>query len=395
MKKTFLTLAASAALLAAMGAATPALAQTSAVNSALLSLQGNQLDKAMASINEAIANDKTKDKAKTWFTRGDIYARLVDPTMTTLTAKYTANLKPAETLQTAADSYSKALQLDGPTGEFGKQVPARLQGLYGVAFNDAVKNFQAKDYDKAAASFKQASLLSPKDTTAVLYTAYALDAKKDYTGSKASYNQLLGMGYKSVPVYSRLIMLAKEDKNAAETKQVVQQALVAYPTNKSFLIEDLNLSMGGGGTEAIDKLSKTIAADPGNANLYAVRGSLYDNQKPAKTDLAEADYKKAIELDPNTFDAQFNLGVHGFNKGIELVNRARKMDMKTYTASGKKVESDGKKMVEAAIPYFEKARMLQPKDAGVLQSLQKAYATVGRTADSDRTRAELDALGKK
>ncbi|MEJ7663545.1 MAG: hypothetical protein WKG07_30380 [Hymenobacter sp.] len=79
MKKTFLTLAASVALTVAVGLATPALAQNSAVTNALLSQKAGQFDKAIVSINEAIVNDKTKDKAKTWFTRGEIYNQLAGP----------------------------------------------------------------------------------------------------------------------------------------------------------------------------------------------------------------------------------------------------------------------------------------------------------------------------
>ena len=92
------------------------------------------------------------------------------------------------------------------------------------------------------------------------------------------------------------------------------------------MLEDLNASLAGGkGEDAIAKINKTIAADPTNSNLYAVRGSLYDQQK--KTDLAVADYRKAVELDPKNFDAQFNLGVYNYNKAADSYTKARKIDL--------------------------------------------------------------------
>ncbi|MGI4743898.1 MAG: tetratricopeptide repeat protein [Janthinobacterium lividum] len=398
MKKSLLTLAFAAAFTAAAGLVTPVQAQSSAITNAILSQKAGQLDKALVSINEAVASEKTKDKdkAKAWFTRGEIYYQLIDPATQTLYAKFTKDMQPGEALQKAVESYNKALALDTPTGEYGKQVPDRLKNLYNMAFNAGVVGYQAKEYDKALAGFKLASQINPQDTTAVLYSAYTQDAKQDYAGAKASYNQLLGLDvYKTKPVpvtvYTRLLSIARQEKNDAEAQKVIQQGLAAYPNNKTFLIEDLNTSMSGGNnTAALDKISKAIAADPSNANLYAVRGSLYDTQK--KTDLAQEDYKKAITLDPNNFDAQFNMGIYNFNRAATLYTKASKMDLKTYQVQGKKVEAEGKKYFEASVPYFEKALELQPNDRNSASALQKVYYRLGRAADSERMSAKVQAM---
>jgi tetratricopeptide (TPR) repeat protein len=228
----------------------------------------------------------------------------------------------------------------------------------------------------------------------VLYSAYAHEAKQDYVGAKANYNQLLGMNYKSATLYNRLLQIARQQNDNAEAAKVLQQALVAYPNNKNFMLEDLNASLAGGkGEDAIGKINKTIAADPSNSNLYAVRGSLYDQQK--KTDLAVADYRKAVELDPKNFDALYNLGVYNYNRAADAYTKASKMDLKSYQASGRKLEADGKKYFEAAVPYFERGLEVQPNDRNTLTSLKKIYFRLGRTADSERLQARIDSLGKK
>jgi tetratricopeptide (TPR) repeat protein len=398
MKKSILTLAVTAALTAATGLATPALAQSSAITNAILSQKSGQMDKALTSINEAVASEKTKekDKAKAWFTRGEIYYQLIDPSTQALYSKYTKDMQPGEGLQKAVESYNKALALDGPTGEYGKQVPDRLKNLYGQAFNAGVVGYQAKDYDKALSGFKLASQINPQDTTAVLYSAYTQDAKQDLAGAKATYTQLLGMdAYKTKPapvnVYLRLLQIARDEKNTADAQKVLQQGLAAYPTNKTFLIEDLNMSMGtNGGAGALDKINKAIAADPSNANLYAVRAGVYDAQK--KSDLAQEDYKKAISLDPNNFDSYFNMGIYNYNKAATLYTKASKMDLKTYQAQGKKLETEGKKYFEASVPYFEKALELQPNDRNSANALQKVYARLGRTADAERMNTKIQAM---
>ncbi|MBF9140287.1 tetratricopeptide repeat protein [Hymenobacter properus] len=386
MKKTILMAAVGAALLA--GAPAVVSAQTSAVTNAILNQRSGLLDKARTDIDKAIVNEKTSGKAKTWYTRGEIYQGMMESPI------YSKQLQPGEGVQKAYESFAKTIELDTKDGEFGKQAVTRLDNLYGHAFNDAVNSYNAKDYDKAIESYKLASKIKPQDTTAVLYSAYAYEAKQDYAGAKASYNQLLGMNYKSTTLYSRLFQMAKQQKDDAEAAKVLQQALAAYPNNKNFMLEDLNLSLASGkGSDALDKISKAIAADPSNSNLYAVRGSMYDQQK--KNDLALADYKKAVELDPNNFDAQYNLGVYNYNKAAEAYTKASKMDLKSYQTTGKKLEADGKKYFQASVPYFEKALELQPQDRNSLSSLQKVYFRLGRTADSERLNARLEQLNKK
>lgn len=376
--------------IAALSAGIPSLvsAQSSAVTNAILNQRTGLLDKARTDIDKAIVNEKTSIKAKTWYTRGDIYQGMLESPI------YSKQLQPGEGLQKAYESFAKTIELDTKDGEFGKQAIPKMDGLYGRAFNDAVNSYNAKEYDKAIASYKLASQIKPQDTTAVLYSAYASEAKQDFAGAKASYNQLLGMNYKSVTLYSRLLQMAKQQKNEAEAAKVLQQALVAYPTNKGFMLEDLNMSLASGkGEDALAKINKTIAADPANSNLYAVRGSMYDQQK--KSDLAVADYRKAVQLDPNNFDAQFNLGVYNYNKAADAYTKASKMDLKTYQVSGKKFEVEGKKYFESSVPFFEKALELQPEDRNSLVSLQKVYFRLGRTADSERLNAKLQSLNKK
>ena len=376
MKKIFLTLVAAAALHTAS-------AQTSAVTSAILNQRQGLLDKARTDIDGAAANPKTTIKAKTWYTRGEIYEQMMASPI------FGKALKPGEGTKAAFESYSKAIELEGKDSEYGKLATQKLGNLYGLALNAGVENYNNKNFAEAISAYKMAQQIRPQDTTAFLYAAYAAEANQDYKTANETYNQLLGMNYKSLALYGRMLQIAKQQKDDAAAAKVVKDALVAYPNNKAFMLEDLNRALSSGkGTEALDKISQTIAADPTNSNLYAVRGSIYDQQK--KTDLALADYKKALELDPSNFDAQFNVGVYNYNKAADLFTKASKMDLTTYQKVGKKYEADGKKYFQDSLPYFEKALQLQPNDRAVLSSLQKVYVRLGRTADAERMNAQLN-----
>ena len=165
MKKTFLTIAAAAALSA--GLPQLAQAQTSAVTNAILNQRQGLLDKARVDIDKAVLHEKTSGKAKTWYTRGEIYEQMLDNPI------FGKQLQPGEGTQKAFESYTKAIELDGKTGEFGKQAATKMDNLYARAFNDGVNSYNAKEYDKAITSYKLASQIKPADTTVVLYSAFA------------------------------------------------------------------------------------------------------------------------------------------------------------------------------------------------------------------------------
>ncbi|MBC6989934.1 tetratricopeptide repeat protein [Hymenobacter sp. BT491] len=378
MKKIFLTLVAAAALHTAS-------AQNSAVTNAILFQKQGTLDKARTEIDKAITNEKTSGKAKTWYTRGDVYQGMVDSPI------YGKALQPGEGTKIAFESYQKAIQIDGKDGEYGKLATAKLDNLYGAALNAGVENYNGKNYGEALKAYQMAQQIRPADTTAYLYAAYAAEANQDFASAKSNYSKLMALNYKSPQVYGRLLQIARQEKNDAEAKQIIQQALQAYPNNKAFLLEDLNMDLTAGrGKDAIDKINRAIAADPTNSNLYAVLGSIYDQNK--QSDQALAAYRKAVEIDPNNFDAQFNLGVYNYNKAADAYTKASKMDLASYQKSGKKLEADGKKYFQDSVPYFEKALQLQPNDRATISSLQKVYFRLGRTADADKMNAKLSAL---
>lgn len=380
MKKILLTLVAATTLHTAS-------AQNSAVTNAILFQRQGTLDKARTEIDKAVQNPKTSTKAKTWFTRGEIYDGMAASPI------YGKALGAGEGAKTAFESYQKAIELDGKDGEFGKQAVQKMDNLYGLALNAGVESYNGKNFDEAIKSYQMAQSIRPQDTTAYLYAAYAAEAKQDFATAKDTYGKLMAMNYKSPQMYGRLLQIARQEKNDAEAMKVVQQALQAYPNNKAFMLEELNMYLAAGrGKEALDKIDRAIAADPTNSNLYAVKGSILDQNK--QPDLALAAYRKAVEVNPENFDAQFNLGVYNYNKAAENFTKASKMDMASYQKSGKKLEADGKKYFEQSLPHFEKALQIQPDDRATISSLQKVYVRLGRNADAERMNSKLESLKK-
>lgn len=361
----------------AAGSFTVAMAQNSAVNSAILNHKNGTLDKAQADINSALEHKKTKDNAKTWFYRGVIYQDMIgNPIYGKLADENTPTI--------ILESFDKTVALDGKDGEFAKQVPERKQMLYGQILNQAVEFHNAQQWKEAISKYELASKINPTDTTAVLYAAYASTANQDYAGAIKYYDELIGMNHKTEDVYKAKVQLQQQvEASDEEVMNTLASGLKEHPNSVYLMQEELKYYLKNDrADEAMAKLEGAIKADPNNASLYAVLGNL--QERKGNLDAATTNYTKAIELDKNNFDAYYNLGVLEYNKASEINNKAAKMDYATYQKKGKAMEAEAKKHFEASLPYFERALEIQPEDQNTMQNLVRVYTRVGRKADADR-----------
>ncbi|QCR21879.1 lipopolysaccharide assembly protein LapB [Pontibacter sp. SGAir0037] len=370
MKKLLLTALAAASIQAAS-------AQNSAVNTATLNHKNGTLDKAKTEIDKAIEHPKTKDKAKTWFMHGIIYQDMIG---NPVYGKMTDDKTPEVVL----NSFNKTVEIDGKNGEFGKQVPERLNLLYGQVLNQAVEFHNTQDWDNAIKKYELASKINPTDTTAVLYAAYASIGKEEPASAIKYYDQLINMGHKTQNVYrTKVQLLQQTEASDDKVMAALAEGLKEHPNDVYLMQEELRYYLQADrGDEAMAKLQNAITADPNNASLHAVMGNLLERKKDL--DGATASYKKALAIDPNSFDANYNLAVLEYNRGSEVNNKAAKMDYKTYQKQGKALEEQAKKHFAASLPYFEKAHQIQPDDQATLQNLNRVYTRLNRTQDAER-----------
>lgn len=80
-------------------------------------------------------------------------------------------------------------------------------------------------------------------------------------------------------------------------------------------------------------------------------------------------YTKALQVDPNNFDANFNLGAAYFNEAINIREQLATMDMKEYQAKGREIEGQVCGKFKQALPYFEKAKAVKDSDQDLNDNL--------------------------
>lgn len=380
---------------------TTATAQNSNVVSAFNYLQDGNFAKAVEYIEPAIANEATMVKEKTWRYRGDIYRSIALGDDQALKNQF------PDALNKAIESYLKARELD-TKHEWDRENIQALGALQVASLNMGNDAYTAKDYDLAVACYENSQRIAASagqvDSLACFNKALALETKGDLPKAVAAYRECLDMGYQKLELYRSIGALESKQKNHEAAIKAANDGLVVYPGNKLLLEDLLSYLLDAGRENEVEPvLLKALEKDPCNPVFLSILATGYEKRAnppggtpPADAtdwvNKAETAYKKAIECDPDFFDAHYNIGVLYNNRAAVCYDKANAIqDNAKYNKA--KAECDA--IYDQALPYFEKAHQLRPEDQPTIQQLMKFYGRKNDQAKYDALKAELEKLKGK
>lgn len=363
--------------------ATAMVAQPKEVVNAYNYMKGQEWMKAADAIDKAIVDASTSDKEKTWRYRGDIYLG-----MAMSQNQSDRDLRP-DPIGESIRSYKKSMDLGT---KYEQEIKERMMVAHNASLNGGVENFNASKLDKALMGFENAvevsKILNFKDTLAHFNAALTAEKLERFDVAVGHYETLLAMNHQPEKMYSLIVYGLKSAGKNEQALAKLAEGRAKYPENQDLIIQELNHYLINDDMEGAKRnLQKAIEKDPNNHVLHYSIGTVYNSL--GNTDEAEAAYKKSISLNPEYFDAQYNLGALYFNKGAALFMEADKIqDQKKY-----KVAVDGvNEVFKLAIPYLEKAHEINPADTATMDSLMKLYVRVG---EDDKYIAMKKKLEKK
>lgn len=330
-------------------------------------LRKGKLDEALKKIEPTISDPTTMNEAKTWFYRGNIYLQIH---MSEL-PQY-KNLDP-NALSKAYESYQKMLELDTKK-EFYTEGIQNLLVISEQLYNEGVKEFQATKYNEALANFEQAAQVAQSygsvDTLAIFNAGLSAENAQNTDKAIQYYNKAVELNYKQPLIYSSLANLYLMKKDTTMAFEIMKQGRQKYPDEFALLITETNLYLGAGETEkAMANLQQAVKTDPLNPTIHYAVGASYDQMGNKQE--AEKAYLKAIELKPDYFEANYNLGALYVNQAAEIQNEANKLKLNDPNYDVMKKQADD--ILSKSLPYLEKATVLDPKDRSTLLALKEIY----------------------
>jgi tetratricopeptide (TPR) repeat protein len=258
-----------------------------------------------------------------------------------------------------------------------------------------VEQFSKKDYEASFNSFAALQIINDKpimdgvvDTTA-LYNAglAAINAKKNNEAIKF-FELAKKVNHPEPNLYVLLEQSYLEVGDSAKGIAVLEEGFKRFPSSQGLQVELINYFLNKQESEkALNYLKVAQQSDPKNMSFIFAEGTLYD--KMGDSEKAVATYKRCFEIDPNFYDAFYNIGVVYFNKAVKLYEEAAKIDIKNqkeYEAAQQVADDELGKSVQ----YMEKAHELNPTDVGTMKTLKTIYIRLHMNDKKDAIDKELE-----
>ncbi len=372
-------------------------------------LSKSSITVAKTAIDKAAANEKTATLPETYAYKAAIYSDLanLDTVAKTSLPLYTA----------AEEAYSKAKELD-TKGEYKAFIEVANVNLAQYKLTQGVNEYTNKKYDLAYNSFDRYRQYMPDDTNAIYYTGLAAVNLNNYPVAATHYSKLLTTNYsKNDLVYFELSNVYLNLKDTAAAIKTVNDGIAKYPTDADLRKRQIEIYLKTGKQqEVISQLDAAIKNDPKNKQLYYYAGvahselaeGIKDQIAKTKDAVAKAKlleqktvafskgaemYKKALEIDPNYFEANLNMGYVLLSPAIDTYNAANQLPankQKEFEAAVAK----SNELFDVAKPYLLKAVDIDPKSSDALENLKTYYLGKRDVTNANLIKAKIEALGK-
>ena len=263
------------------------------------------------------------------------------------------------------------------------------------AEQDAIQYFRRDEYDKALVEFELIQEISKADIyegyldTAIIYNS-ALAARNAGKHEKAAhyFEKAASLYYGGSDTYYLLKNEYIDLKDSLKALDALERGYALYPDSTLIIFELVNYHLSSGnndeGMKYLD-LAENLASS--NPSIYFAKGTLFE--KLGDKEMAMQAYEQAIVVDPEFFNAWFNIGALYFNNAVEMYEKANEIeDLEEYN----KAKAEADEALKKAIPPLVKAHELDPTEKSCLETLSTIYYRLQMTEERDAIREKLDNL---
>lgn len=381
-------------------------AQSSKINNAFQDYRRGKIAKALEAIEEAAVHPDTKDQARTWFYRGNIYYKIAASQDSTI------NTLRANALDTAYASYQKAFAIDPGISNDMLDISSATMGIGYCAslyFNRGLGFYGKQKFKEALADFDKTNFIKPDKGAMYMAALSAMylekvkpqTEKKNYKTAKQYLNGLVSGKYKEPMIYIFLSDIYKEENDTVKALNTINLGEKEFADTSRIMIQKFNIYLWAGKTQvALDLLQKIKDKDSTNPIIFYNIGTVLNEM--GSFDEAVKAFEKSITLyegisqlndaqKSGYFDALFNFGTIYFNKFLSVKDAAEKLpvsEQEKYTQLLKEAND----YLAKARPYLEKCRMMKEKDRDTLYMLKQVYTRMGEMDKAKEVDAKMKEL---
>ena len=359
-------------LLAVLLTANVMMAQKKDRTDAYMYNKNGQYEKAMISIEKCVNHEqflgmKPNDQSQAWLYRASIYQNILQSGDEALIAK------APNALEIVYESLMNCMKnpefLQDPQNK--QEIYQRVGSVMNTYYTKGADDYNAGKFAEAAPMFKKAydiakSLGSPDANDMLNLAATSALRAEDYATALSYFNELKEAGMDNVDLYRHLAACYNGLGNSEQAMAMINAGLEKNPGDANLILEKVNAYLKEGkGAEAIEDLNKLRELDPENAQLLFVLGTIYGDENNADvfdSEKAVKYYEDAIKINPNYYDAIYNLGALYITMSNKLKAQANditgfsKAEIEQYN----KLIGDAEELLRTGLPYVKQAYEAQP-----------------------------------
>ena len=377
-------------LLAVVLTANVMMAQKKDRTDAFMYNKNGQYDKAMVSIEKCVNHEqflgqKPDWQAEAWLYRAVIYQNVLQSNDEALKAK------APNALEIVYESLMKCMENESFLNENKQDIYQRVGSVMTAYYSQGADAYNAGDFAAAAPLFKKAydiaKQLGTNDANDMLNLAATSSLRAgDYATALEYFTELKDNGVDTADTYRHLAACYTGLDNTEMAMQMINAGLEKDPSNGQLILEKVNAYLKEGkGAEAIEDLNTLKELDPNNASLYFVLGTIYGDEEKEVYDADKAveNYTRAIEINPDYFDAIYNLGALYITMSNKLKAQANEITgfSKAEIAQYDELIAQAEELLRTGLPYVEQAYRTQPSEE-VKSVLKTMYVQLKMDAEA-------------
>lgn len=297
-------------------------------------------------------------------------------------------------LDEAFKSLEKAEELD-TEGKSTKDLTEDYMKLKSQYERLAIEKFFKENYEGSYHDFAAVYDINQKppmegavDTMLLYYTGMAASRANKIDESIKFYELAKENDCPEADLYVFLKQKYFQVGDTAKGIATLEEGFKKHPDNQSVLIELINYYlMNNRGEEALEYLKIAQEDDPTNLSFIFAEATLYD--KLGETDKALETYNRCIEIDPDYFNAYYNIGVMYYNKAVEMYKEADKIGTPKEYGEAKDAADE---VLAKALPYMEDANRIDPEEVSTLETLKTLYYRMGMNDKYEEVKTKLESM---
>ena len=371
-------------LLAVLLTANVMMAQKKDRTDAFMYNKNGQYEKAMASIEKCIHHEqflgmKPNEQSQAWLYRAAIYQNILQSDDEKLKAKV------PNALEVVYESLMKCLENESFCSDQQNQmeIGMRIASVMTSYYTQGADAYNNGQYADAAPLFKKAydiaASLGGGEQASEMLNLAATSALRagEYNTALEYFTELKNNGNETAEIYRHLAACYNGLGQSDQAMAMINAGLEKDPSDANLILEKVNAYLKEGkGADAIVDLEKLLELDPQNAQLLFVLGTIYGdetNKDVYDTEKALQYYNQALAINPNYYDATYNIGVlytTMANKYIEEANEITGFS-KAEIAKYDGLIEQANELLRTGLPYLQRAYETQPSDdvKNVLRSI--------------------------